>query len=39
MNEKYESLEVIEIGNAEDVILANGSSDTIDNVPLQTRFP
>lgn len=39
MNERFESLEVVEIGNAEDLILADGSSDQFDNVPMQTRYP
>ncbi len=35
----YEELEVIEIGNAKDVVLANGSSDQVDNDITLTRFP
>ncbi len=39
MTNDYEALEVVEIGKAEDVVLANGSSSELDNEIMLTRYP
>ncbi len=35
----YKELEIVEIGKAEDVVLAGGESLEVDNLITQTRFP